>query len=91
MKLEEYAVRQALLDGRWIEAAELVARHFHREIDFREYQFHAGHIDPEELEIIIYLKEGGVFSWISDWGFADDLGGAYLWRGNVFVGNDRKR
>jgi hypothetical protein len=86
MKLEEYAVRQALLDERWIEAAGLVARHFHQEVDFQQYQFRTGHVDPKDLEIIIYLKEGGFISWASDLGFAEGLGGAYLWRGNVLVG-----
>jgi len=91
MKLEDYAVREALLDGRWLEAAQLVARHFGREIDFKEYQLRIGDIDPTYPEVIMYLKEGGFMSWTIDWGFSngDDRVGLHLWRGNVLIGNVR--
>lgn len=91
MKLEDYAVREALLDRRWLEAAQLVARYFERHIDFSGYSFRVGDTDPAGPEIIIYLKEGGYISWVNDWGFAADIGGSYLWRGNVLIGNERRK
>ena len=91
MKLEDYAVREALLDRRWLEAAQLVARYFERQIDFSGYGFRIGDIDPTGPEIIIYLREGGFISWVDDRGFAAHAGGSYLWRGNVLIGNERRK